>query len=282
MLVFPNCKINLGLHIVRKRKDGYHDLETVFYPLQIRDALEILEWKGPEQKQGATYSIGGIHFSGSGSEIPVDTKENLCIKACQLLKRDFPQIPDIRLHLHKSIYIGAGLGGGSADAAFTLILVNEKFSLGISMSDLMRYASRLGSDCPFFILNRPCYATGRGEILEKIELDLSAYSFLVVYPRISISTAEAFSKLRLSGTVNSVKDIVLAPIESWKDSLRNDFEPMVFNEFPELLSIRESLYQSGAIYASMTGSGSAIYGIFRKNALPDLFRSKEYVQMKII
>jgi 4-diphosphocytidyl-2-C-methyl-D-erythritol kinase len=282
VLVFPNCKINLGLHIVRKRKDSYHDLETVFYPLQIRDALEILEWKGPEQKQEATYSIGGIHFSVSGSEIPVDANENLCVKACQLLKRDFPQILDIRLHLHKSIPIGAGLGGGSADAAFTLCLLNEKFNLGISLHDLQSYASQIGSDCPFFILNQPAYARGRGEILEKIELDLSGYSFLLLYPRISISTAMAFSKLRLSGTVNSVKDIVQAPIESWKDSLRNDFEPMVFNEFPELLGIRESLYQSGAIYASMTGSGSAIYGIFKKNALPDLFKDKEYLQMKIV
>ncbi len=174
MLVFPNCKINLGLHIVRKRIDGYHDLETVFYPLQMRDALEILDWQGPDPLQPASYSTGGIHFSVSGSEIPVDANENLCVKACQLLKRDFPQILDIRLHLHKSIPIGAGLGGGSADAAFTLCLLNEKFNLGISLDDLQSYASQIGSDCPFFILNQPAYARGRGEILEKIELDLSA------------------------------------------------------------------------------------------------------------
>jgi len=255
MVTFPNCKINLGLYIVNKRNDGYHDIETVFFPVYLKDALEVIE----KEK---------FEFSTSGFSVEGEPEKNLCVKAYNLLKNRFPQMPAVRMHLHKTIPTGAGLGGGSADGAFTLQLLNKKFELNISEKLLISYSVELGSDCPFFILNKPCFATGRGEILEQMELDLSEFKILIVHPGIHVSTAWAFSQLsgsrqrREPDNYKRIKEVILQPIETWKDELLNDFENPVFTKYPEIKIIKDKLYDAGAIYASMSGSGSAVYGIF--------------------
>lgn len=274
MIVFPNCKINLGLHIVRKRDDGYHALETVFYPLPVRDALEVVN-RQPAAVNHESAIVnrepayeGQVQFTVTGLPVNGKPEDNLCIKAFNLLKKDFAQLPGINMHLHKAIPMGAGLGGGSADGAFTLILLNEKFQLGISQQQLLDYALQLGSDCPFFIINKPCYATGRGEALEPVALDLSAYSFMLVHPGIHINTGWAFSQLSPAPSQRSLKQIVQQPVKTWRTELVNDFEAPVCGHHPELAAIKEQLYNAGALYASMTGSGSCFYGIFRKDQLP--------------
>jgi 4-diphosphocytidyl-2-C-methyl-D-erythritol kinase len=280
VVVFPNCKINLGLHVVRKREDGYHDLETIFYPLPWRDVLEVVkretanvkrqtENPDPSQQAGKReeqFERVAIHMSG----LPVQGKpeDNLCIKAYNLLKKDHPQLTDIDLYLHKVIPMGAGLGGGSADGAFTLLLLNEKFQLGVSREKLLDYSLQLGSDCPFFIINKPCFATGRGELLQSISLDLSAYSFLVVHPGVHINTGWAFSQLTPAPSSQSLQAIIQQPVSSWRNVLKNDFEAPVCKQHPELQAIKDKLYEAGALYASMTGSGSCFYGIFLKDQLP--------------
>ena len=254
MIVFPNCKINLGLRILRKRTDGYHDLETVFYPLPFCDILEIQESNGHSS---------GLSFSTSG--LPVESNlSNLCAKAYELLKKDFPQLPSVTMHLHKAIPIGGGLGGGSADAAFALKLLNEKFSLGLRTQQLVRYAFQLGSDCPFFVRNQPAFATGRGELLEELRLDLSGYKIIVVNPGIPVRTSEAFDGIQPSTPKKSLKEIINQPIATWKLELVNDFETTIFVQYPETETIKNALYDNGALYASMSGSGSTVYGIFEK------------------
>jgi len=185
-----------------------------------------------------------------------------------LLKRDFPLLPAVKMHLHKTIPTGAGLGGGSADGAFTLVLLNKKFNLGIAEEKLIDYALQLGSDCPFFILNRPCFATGRGEFLESIDLNLDTYSFVIVNPGIHISTAWAFQQLTPAQPGSSLREAIQQPVSRWKDLLTNDFEAAVFKHHPELLSVKATLYKSGAIYASLSGSGSCFYGIYPKKIFP--------------
>jgi len=265
MVLFPNCKINLGLHITEKRIDGYHNIETVFYPVDLKDVLEIV----PLNQSNFTESLQ-VDFSSSGISIPGDTANNLCIKAFQLLKKDFPNIPPIQMHLHKIIPMGAGLGGGSADGAFTLKLLNEKYKLNLSLKQLIDYAAELGSDCPFFIINQPCYATGRGEILTPISLDLSAYKFVLVHPSIHINTKWAFEQLKLSKPTISINQIIDQPIKTWKKQLVNDFESPISKQYPIIQEIKNKLYQNGAIYASMTGSGSTVFGIFPPNLTSDL------------
>ncbi|MDX2047551.1 MAG: 4-(cytidine 5'-diphospho)-2-C-methyl-D-erythritol kinase [Chitinophagaceae bacterium] len=299
MIVFPNCKINLGLNIVKKRKDGYHDLETVFYPLGLKDALEVIKDEGGKEqgskskgrdtmpkKQEASENESGtikdVRFSKSGIGIDGKDEQNLCIKAYQLLKKDFPDLPAVQIHLHKAIPTGAGLGGGSADGAFTLQLLNQKFNLNIPAEKLIDYALQLGSDCPFFIINKPCFATGRGEFLQKINLYLSAFSFLLVNPGIHISTTWAFSKLTPHPSAKPVKEVIEQPIETWKAELINDFEPIVFDAYPEIRAIKETMYYAGAVYSSMTGSGSTVFGIFPKNRLPQLFGDKSYIVKEIM
>jgi len=259
MVVFPNCKINLGLNILRKRDDGFHDLETVFYPIRLRDALELI----PSPPGTA------LSFTTSGLPVAGDSDDNLCVKAYRLLQRDFPQLPPIRIHLHKAIPLGAGLGGGSAVAANMLRLLNDKFRLNLSPEQLIGYAVQLGSDCPFFILNKPCFATGRGELLEPITLDLSAYHFCLVNPRIHVNTGWAFSRIVPSVPANSIRNIISQPIERWKAALKNDFEEAVFTEYPDIKKIRGELYARGAVYAAMSGSGSTVFGIFEK-AVPSI------------
>ena len=252
MIHFPNCKINLGLSILAKRADGYHELETVFYPIALTDALEILP--------AATLSI-----NQSGIEVPGDPAQNLCLKAFHLLKKDFPQLSPVQMHLHKNIPMGAGLGGGSSDGTAALILLNKLFSLGLSDAQMIEYASQLGSDCPFFVYNKACHATGRGEILKPIELDLAAYQIVLVHPGKHISTAWAFQQLTPHSKSKSIQSIIEMPIEAWKNHLVNDFEAPVFKAAPTLSSIKDQLYALGAIYASMSGSGSSLFGIFPKH-----------------
>ena len=256
MVSFPNCKINLGLRIIGKRSDGYHDLETIFHPVQLKDAIEVIE------KEDGQFSSSGLAIGG-------DQQNNLCFKAYHLLKKDFPHLPAVQMHLHKAIPMGAGLGGGSADGAFTLKLVNKKFELSLSEKQLMEYALQLGSDCPFFILNKTCFATGRGELIDQIDLDLNGHKILIVHPGIHISTAWAFTQLsgrmHQPGSYKSATEVIHQPISTWKDELINDFEEVVFSKYPEIKKIKVELYNAGAIYSSMSGSGSAVYGIFKKN-----------------
>jgi 4-diphosphocytidyl-2-C-methyl-D-erythritol kinase len=272
MIVFPNCKINLGLHILRKRADGFHELETVFYPMALQDALEVVQNSSPSSD---------IQLTTSGLKIDSSNEENICFKAYQLLKKDFPELPSIKMHLHKVIPSGAGLGGGSSDGAFALTLLNKKFNLGLSDDQLINYALELGSDCPFFIKNKPCYATGRGEKLEDIELNLSGYKMVLVNPGIHVHTGRAFSKITPSDERTSIEEIIRQPVEQWKDTLKNDFEETVFADHPEIKTIKEKLYQQGALYASMSGSGSSVYGIFDKNAQLQFDFPSDYF-MKII
>lgn len=260
MIAFPNCKINLGLHIVGKRADGYHDLETAFYPVPLTDAIEIIPSK---DKDGS-----GIMFTQSGAPIAGEADDNLCIKAYQLIKERFPELPAVRMHLHKEIPTGAGLGGGSADAAFVLQLLNKNFKLGITSEELKVMALTLGSDCPYFLLNKPALAFGRGEILKEIPIQLTGWQLLLINPGIRISTAEAFKGVRPDAASYSLEEILLQPVNTWKGKLQNQFEETVFPQYPELEKIKERLYQAGAVYASMSGSGSTLYGLFSVDAKP--------------
>ncbi len=253
MIVFPNCKINLGLQILRKRADGYHDLATVFYPVQLLDALEVI--------QDAT-GAADVTLSLSGLPVKGDLSDNICVKAYRILKKDFQKLPPVRMHLHKTIPSGAGLGGGSADGAFTLLALNQKFRLELDEDQLVQYALELGSDCPFFIPNKPCFATGRGEIMEPIALDLSSYQVLLVNPGIHINTGWAFSQLRPDASKPDLRSIIQQPIDTWKNDLVNDFEEAVFTSHPEVGQLKEYIYAKGALYASMSGSGSTVFGIF--------------------
>jgi 4-diphosphocytidyl-2-C-methyl-D-erythritol kinase len=263
MVIFPNCKINLGLHITGKRPDGFHELETVFYPVQLKDILEVVT--SPTQ-----------HFQSTGLDIPGNPETNLCLKAYHLLKEDFTQLPPVQMHLHKIIPMGAGLGGGSADGAFALRLLNEKYKLNITSQQLIDYAAKLGSDCPFFIMNNPCYATGRGEILTPINLDLSRYRFVLVHPGIHINTKWAFEQIQPGLPSRSIKEIIQLPIEEWKHLLKNDFEAPIKQNYPAIEAIKLALYKDGAIYASMSGSGSAVFGIYPTNANIQLNKQLNY------
>ncbi len=271
MIAFPNCKINLGLQITGKRPDGFHDLETVFFPVPLKDALEIIPSTNDEES---------ILFSSSGLPIPGNPNDNICIQAIGLLKSKFPQITSLQVHLHKSIPMGAGLGGGSADAAFTLILLNKYFHLNLSPDQLSELALELGSDCPFFIKNKSCFAKGRGEILEEIKLNLSAYKILLINPGIHINTTWAFSQISPAVPIKSIKEIISQPIESWKAELVNVFENPIFQKHVELKELKEKLYNAGAVYASMSGSGSSIYGLFNKDEIPDISHIPTHYFMK--
>lgn len=271
MIVFPNCKINLGLNITGKRADGFHNLETVFYPVAIREALEIIQ----QTAAGADTS-----FTQSGVPVAGNPEENLCIKAYRLLKKDFPGLPNVQMHLHKVIPMGAGLGGGSSDGAFTLKLLNQKFNLGLSAEQLLQYALQLGSDCPFFIINQPCFATGRGEFLQKIPLDLSAYRMVLINPGIHVPTGWAFTQLTPQAPPKSVEAIVQQPVAYWKEELTNDFEKPVFEKYPEIKKIKDTLYAAGAVYAAMSGSGSTVFGLFTSQpSLDKHFPDRYFVKM---
>lgn len=262
MLSFPNCKINLGLNVLRRRSDGYHDLDTVFYPLLLRDALEVVRITESEQ---AT-----VVFSASGLPVPGDAENNLCVKAWHLLKKDHPSLPPVRIHLHKVIPMGAGLGGGSADGAFALELIQKVCGLEIPQKRLMEYALQLGSDCPFFLMNKPCHAGSRGELLEPIALDLSGYRFVVANPGIHVSTARAFAGIVPHSPAESISEVIARPVREWKDRLVNDFEESVFRLYPRIRTLKDEMYAQGAVYASMSGSGSSVFAMFQGETFPNL------------
>jgi 4-diphosphocytidyl-2-C-methyl-D-erythritol kinase len=245
--------------------------------LPVRDALEVITADG--RRQTADENQATIYMSG----LPVQGKaeDNLCIKAYNLLKKDHPQLAGVDLYLHKAIPMGAGLGGGSADGAFTLQLLNDKFQLNLSREKLLDYSLQLGSDCPFFIINKPCYATGRGELLQPIQLDLAAYSFLVVHPGVHINTGWAFSQLTPAPSKQALPDIIQQPVANWRKSLTNDFEAPVCKHHPALQAIKDALYEGGALYASMTGSGSCFYGIFPKDQLPAIQWPTNYLSFVV-
>jgi len=276
MIIFPNCKINLGLRITGKRTDGYHNIETIFYPIPLNDALEILSSTDSEEATS-------VVFTQTGTLIDGDEKDNLCVKAYHLLKKDFPLLPSVKIHLHKAIPMGAGLGGGSADAAFTLQLLNDKFGLHLSPNQLLSYALLLGSDCPFFILNEPCFAGGRGEIMAPLPVALAGYHLLLVNPGIHVNTGWAFSQLNLTNnnTTSSLQSIIATPLATWKNVLINDFEQPVFQQFPAIGFIKDALYHHGALYASMSGSGSTMYGLFDKKPDKDFPFPENYLIRQI-
>ena len=268
MLTFPNAKINLGLRIVEKRSDGFHNLQSCFYPVGWSDALELI----PSTAFG---------FSSSGLAIPGGTDTNLCVRAYNLLNADF-DLPPVQLHLHKVVPIGAGLGGGSADAAFALKLLNDRFNLGLDGLSLENYARKLGSDCAFFVRNRPMYCIEKGDVFEDIAVDLRGYYLLLVYPNLAISTAEAYAAIRPRRPETALRDDLRAPIDAWSTTVRNDFEDSLFPKYPVLSKIKQRLYESGAVYASMSGSGSTVYGIFNAPiALPNQFQDYSVWQGKL-
>lgn len=250
MVLFPNAKINIGLNIIQKRADGYHNLETIFYPVKIRDVLEVIE-------------SDMLRFSSSGIPIPGNPDDNICLKAWRLLSQDFALSP-VHIHLHKNIPAGAGLGGGSADVAFFIRLMNEKFDLQMDMRTMESYASRLGADCAFFIQNKPVFASGKGDEFEEVNLSLNDLYLALVMPDLHIDTADAFTGIRPEVPTRSLKDLIQLPIEEWKHSVKNDFEYTVFARYPLIAQIKQDLYDSGALYASMSGSGSSVYGIFKE------------------
>lgn len=254
MISFPICKINLGLNVISKRDDGYHEVSSVMYPVDIQDILEVIK-------------SDKLKFTTSGLEIPGGVDSNLCVKAFEILKRDY-NIAPVHIHLYKNIPMGAGLGGGSANGAFTLKLINDLFELNISKEELKKYASRLGSDCAFFIENIPQLASGRGEVLEPFNLTLQGKTIVLINDGTHISTQEAYGNVIPKEPVIDIKEVLSKPMSEWKNMLVNDFEKGVFENHQQLAGYVEKLYESGAEYAAMTGSGSTIFGIF--NESPEL------------
>ncbi len=256
MIVYPPCKINIGLRVLQKRNDGFHNIESVFYPVPFTDILEVN--LVAEQKEGT------ISFKSTGIEIPGLQRENLCVKAYQLLAQDY-LLPAVQVHLHKQIPIGAGLGGGSSDAAFFIKALNQIAALNLSEKDCLSYAQQLGSDCSFFIRPQPALATQKGEELEELNLSLKGWHIVIVQPAIHISTPMAYSLIIPNDQGESLKSLMQKPITEWKHFIFNAFEEAVVKRFQIIAQIKYDLYKSGAVYASMTGSGSAVYGIFEGN-----------------
>lgn len=255
MVTFPNAKINLGLNIVEKRPDGYHNLETLFYPIAIEDVLEATPRSADAD---GNYSITMYNAPFEGK-----SEDNLVIKAYNALAADFA-LPKLDFYLRKNIPTGAGLGGGSADAAFALKMINEMASLSLSDDELEKYAARIGADCAFFVRNRPAFATGIGNILTPAECSLAGYCLVLVKPDVHISTKDAYAHVRPEKPSVSITEIVKRPVAEWRGLLKNDFEKSVFVKYPEIAEIKEKLYSLGAEYASMSGSGSSFFGIFKQ------------------
>ena len=273
MLTFPCAKINLGLNITSKREDGYHNLETIFYPVPLTDALEV------KLMHDDFPSDEPCDLKITGNAVDCDEKNNLVVQAYTLLAQDFT-LPRVHTHLVKRIPMQAGLGGGSADGAFMIRLLDERFRLNMGIAEMERYASRLGSDCAFFITTEPSFATGRGEVLEPVniaEQNLQGYYIAIVKPTIAVSTREAFKQIICRQPEHCCRDIVRQPVETWKTVLTNDFEEPAFKQHPELADIKQRLYDLGAVYAQMSGSGSAFFGLFRtepqqlKSNFPDCY-----------
>jgi len=250
MITFANAKINIGLQVLNKRADRYHNLETVFYPVKIYDILEVVP-------------ADTLKLEVSGIGIPNNNEDNLCIRAYKLLANDFDLSP-LHIYLHKHIPIGAGLGGGSADAGFLIKLLSDYFNLQLSVEVMEAYARQLGADCTFFIQNKPVYATGIGDVFTPIPIDLSAYQLVLIKPPIHISTGEAYGSVCSSRESKNLLEHIMLPVEHWKEYIFNDFEVGIFNRYPQIRGIKSYLYEKGALYASMSGSGSTVYGIFKE------------------
>lgn len=247
MIQFANAKINIGLQVLGRRPDGYHDVETVLYPIPMYDVVEVVRAER-------------VGFKPSGLVVPGLPEDNLCLKAYHLFRQEF-DLPPVEIYLHKTIPMGAGLGGGSADAAAVLKGLDAEFELGLGADSLEGYAAKLGADCAFFIRNRPVFATGIGTELEELDLDLSGWQVLVVHPPVHISTARAYARVGAAGS-RGLRQAVMKDPQEWRSGISNDFEEVFFQEFPELLSLPELLYGLGATYAAMSGSGSAFYALF--------------------
>ena len=257
MLAFANAKINIGLNVTEKLANGYHHIQTVFYPIKIHDVVEITD------AAATICKVSGIEISGN-------PEENICYKAFRLLQRDY-NFPEQQITLLKQIPVGAGLGGGSSDAAHLIKIIDKKFNLGLSVSEMEQYASSLGADCAFFIENKPVYATGKGDRFKPLTLDLSGYNIVLVKPGIHVSTAEAYAGMQPQPNEENLPELMKQPVESWKGQVKNDFERMVFEKYPAIADVKKRLYEAGALYAAMSGSGSSVYGIFNGNvALPEL------------
>lgn len=251
MIQYTNCKINIGLHILSRRDDGYHDIETLFYPVRfMNDAVEVL-FSDDESDH--------VYVTGLAIDEPME--KNLCYKAVQLLRQKYT-FPPVSVHLHKIVPMGAGLGGGSADATATLVLINRLFELGITNQQLLRYSARLGSDCAFFVSSTPQLGEGRGEVLSPVNVDLTGKYLMIVKPDIHVSTAEAYQRVKPNSQRISLSKLAELPLEEWKDVVVNDFEESIFKTYPQIAILKEQLYQHGAVYAQMSGSGAACYGIF--------------------
>ena len=271
MVTFPCAKINLGLNIVSERRDGYHDIETVFYPIPLTDTLEI---KCMDEDFPSSIPCD---LKITGNSVDCDEESNLVVRAYNLLAQDY-EMPRVHAHLYKRIPSQAGLGGGSSDGAFMIKLLDERFRLNIGIAEMERYAAKLGADCPFFITHEPSFATGIGEKLmpaDGPQGNLSKYYIAIVKPDVAVSTKTAYEAITPRKPEKCCRDIVCQPIETWKDELRNDFETSVFTKHPELKQIKDELYSLGAEYAQMSGSGSAIFGIFKQEPrdLENVFKS---------
>ena len=256
MVVFPCSKINLGLNIVERRSDGYHNLETVFYPIPLHDNLEVISVKNATQD---------YLLHKTGLEIEGEDDNNLVVKVFRLLKEEFSQIPSVEIWLHKRIPSGAGLGGGSSDAAYMMRLLNEKYDLKMTDEDIEYRLSRLGADCPFFYHSRPAYATDIGDQLLPIDFDVAGYTLVLVKPDVHVSTREAYSLVHPKPSSQSLLYALSQPIETWRETVKNDFEFSVFKQYPAIAAIKQTLYDMGAVYASMSGSGSSVFGLFRRS-----------------
>jgi len=257
MIVFPHAKINLGLNIVERRPDGYHNLETVFYPVRLNDALEV------QQMNEAFPSAVDCDLKVTNISVDGDEQRNLVVRAYQMLKQDFPDLPRIHAHLYKAIPTQAGMGGGSSDGAFMIRLLNQMFALKMGNQRMIDVSAKLGADCPFFIQDKPSYAEGIGERLQPIDLQLGDYQLAIVKPPIPVPTKEAFSRIKPRKPQKNCLDIVRQPVSSWRHELVNDFEESVFALHPEIAVVKQRLYDMGAVYASMSGSGSAVFAFFR-------------------
>ena len=258
MITFPIAKINLGLNVVEKRADGYHNLQTVFFPVPLLDALDVQEMGAEFPSQyDCDLKVSNIHIDG-------DEQRNLVVRAYNLLKQDFPDMPRVHAHLYKGIPTQAGMGGGSSDCGFMITLLNKMFNLGLRDEQLIQYAARLGADCAFFILNKPCYAEGIGEKLQPIQLSLSGWYLSLVRPDIPVSTREAFALIKPHYPEFNCKEVVQLPVEEWRGKLTNDFEDSVFAVHPELGAVKDRLYELGATYAAMSGSGSTLFALSKQ------------------
>ncbi len=256
MVQYSGAKINLGLHILKKRVDGFHDLESIFFPIQLFDLVEVLPNVNAKQD---------IELSSSGIELDVPNNENILWKTYYFLKKKFPHIQKIKTHLHKNIPFGSGLGGGSSNAVAMYNMLKQKYKLNIPFQQEIEWLSSIGSDCPFFLYNKSCLVQGLGNIIKPIELDLSLYKIILFYPNIHISTKLIFANHIIQPHHKNISEIMLQPIEKWKDLLKNDLELTSFSLFPELQILKNFIYEQGAVYASMSGSGSCFYGIFHRN-----------------